>query len=124
MFLGMSLVVWLLLGIVAVIVAAVLVAQRMSQYGGARIMFLAPAAFIFSIFVVYPIAGSVWLSLHNVQADRLVCSDGRSIKVAQGDSTCRRVPKMEFIGLLILPVSKSGAQARSARPRKAPQLPH
>ncbi len=99
MFLGMSPVVWLLLGIVALIVVAVLIAQRVSQYGGARILFLAPAAFVFSIFVVYPIVGSIWLSLHDVQADRLICSDGRSIKEAQGDSTCRRVPKMEFIGL-------------------------
>ena len=43
MFLGISGIVWLLLGVVGVIVLTVLIAQRTSQYGGARLMFLAPA---------------------------------------------------------------------------------
>ena len=99
MFLGMSAVVWLLIGIAALILIVILAAHRFTRYGGQRLMFLAPAAFLFSIFVIYPIAGSIWMSLHDVKADRLICSDGRAIAEAQGDATCRRVPKMEFVGL-------------------------
>ena len=69
MFLGISGIVWLLLGVVGAIVLTVLIAQRTSQYGGARLMFLAPAGFVFTVFVLYPILGSIWLSLHDVRAD-------------------------------------------------------
>lgn len=99
MILGISSVVWMLIGIAVLILIVVFAARRFTRYGGQRIMFLAPAAFLFSVFVLYPITGSVWLSLHDVKADRLICSDGRSISEAQGDPTCRRVPKMEFVGL-------------------------
>ena len=99
MFLGMSGIVWLLLGVVGAIVLTVLIAQRTSQYGGARLMFLAPAGFVFTVFVLYPILGSIWLSLHDVRADRMICSDGREVSEARGDPTCRRVPKMEWVGL-------------------------
>ena len=39
------------------------------------------------------------MSLHDVRADRLVCSDGREIREREEGEYCRRVQKMEWVGL-------------------------
>ena len=74
-----SLTLWLL-GLVAATIVFALSLGRLFRYGPARILFLAPAFLLFGVFVLYPIGGSAWMSLHDVRADRLICSDGREIK--------------------------------------------
>ena len=93
-----SLTLWLI-GLVAATVAFALLIGRFFRYGPARILFLAPAFLLFSVFVLYPIAGSTWMSLHDVRADRMICSDGREIASLDEGEKCRRVQKMEFVGL-------------------------
>ena len=88
-----------LAGIIAVTVIGALTIGRLFRYGPARILFLAPAFFLFGVFVLYPIGGSAWMSLHDVRADRLICSDGREIVDLPDGETCRRVQKMEWVGL-------------------------
>ena len=39
------------------------------------------------------------MSLHDVRADRIICSDGREIADLETGEKCRRVQKMEFVGL-------------------------
>ena len=72
---------------------------RLVRYGPARMLFLAPAFLLFGVFVLYPIGGSAWMSLHDVRADRIICSDGREIADLETGEKCRRVQKMEFVGL-------------------------
>ncbi len=88
-----------LFALVAATVIGALTLGRLFRYGPARTLFLAPAFLLFSVFVLYPIVGSTWMSLHDVRADRLVCSDGREIKELEEGEYCRRVQKMEWVGL-------------------------
>lgn len=93
-----GLTIWLMVLIAATIVFALTVG-RLVRYGPSRILFLAPAFLLFGIFVLYPIAGSTWMSLHDVRADRMICADGREIVDLPDGEKCRRVQKMEFVGL-------------------------
>ena len=93
---------WVIIAVVSATLLGGVVIGRLVQYGGARVFFLAPAALVFSIFVLYPIVGSVWISFHDVRADRFICADGRSLEEARqaqdalGEAApnCRRVPEM------------------------------
>lgn len=93
-----SLTLWLAALVAGTVVFAFTVG-RLFRYGPARILFLAPAFLLFGVFVLYPIGGSAWMSLHDVRADRIICSDGREIAELDDGERCRRVQKMEFVGL-------------------------
>lgn len=97
--LGISYTLWILIGLAAGSVVLAFTLGRLFKFGQTRILFLAPAFLFFSIFVVYPIGGSAWISLHDAQDDRFRCADGRALEEAIGDASCRRVLDMEWRGL-------------------------
>lgn len=72
---------------------------RLRRRSWAPWLFLAPALLYFSVLVVYPIFGSFWVSFHKWDGTTFQCSDGRQLKDLDSGERCRRVPKMEWVGL-------------------------
>ena len=95
----MSSTLWVLIGLGgATLVFALTVGRRMT-FGQTRILFLAPAFLFFCIFVVYPIGGSAWISLHEAYDNKYRCADGRALAEAIADPSCRRVLDTTWNGL-------------------------
>ena len=97
--LGLSYTLWILIGIAVATVVFALTVGRSIKFGQTRILFLAPAFLFFCIFVVYPIGGSAWISLHEAYDNKYRCADGRAVSDAMGDSSCRRVLDTTWNGL-------------------------
>jgi len=96
---GISVTLWILIGLAALAVLSAFTVGRFIKFGPTRILFLAPAALFFGIFVVYPIGGSAWISLHEAFDDRYQCADGRALTDLDPGQNCRRVLDMEWNGL-------------------------
>ena len=97
--LGISYTLWILIGLAVAVGLAAFTLGRFIKFGPTRILFLAPAALFFAVFVIYPIGGSAWISLHEAYDNRYVCADGRALGTLSKGQTCRRVLDMEWNGL-------------------------
>ena len=97
--LGISLTLWFLIGLFVGAVALAFTVGRLFKFGPTRILFLAPAFLFFGIFVVYPIGGSGWISLHEAYDNSYKCADGRALQELPDGENCRRVLDMEWNGL-------------------------
>lgn len=99
MLLGISVTLWVIIGIALMSVASAFTIGRFIKFGPTRILFLAPAALFFAIFVIYPIGGSAWISLHEAYDDASRCADGRALNELGESERCRRVLDMQWNGL-------------------------
>ena len=97
--LGISPTLWILIGLVVAAIVLAFTVGRLVKFGPTRILFLAPAFLFFSVFVVYPIGGSAWISLHDAKSDRLICTDGRTLQELPLGERCRKILDMKWIGL-------------------------
>ena len=99
MMLGISFTLWMILALIGTAVISAFALGRFFKFGQTRILFLAPAALFFTVFVIYPIAGSAWISLHEAYDDSSRCADGRSLNELENGERCRRVLDMQWNGL-------------------------